>query len=167
MSIPYELVGNERYTNRFNPFNSDLLLEHFHVRHHKWLARVRHLAVPLHGHCGLEMIILRSFIEWLVGFPDLVSVSFLIDHFEHWHRTGELVLYEPENVPITHLQQLLPLEIEMKISRSLKDYRDQFSPEWRVPCVEVLIMGFKRSENAFCVPQPEFRSSSESEDDAF
>ena len=38
-------------------------------------------------------------------------MRFLIDHFPMWHHTGDLVLYKPEDKPITALGYMHPSEI--------------------------------------------------------
>ena len=86
--------------------------------------------------------------------PDLLRVALIIGHFKTWHRVGQLVLYEPKVVPIGALGGIHPSSIELNFSRYLEDYMNQFLLDWKLPTVEVLVIGFKAKDGPFCISQP-------------
>lgn len=139
-----------------------------HIR----LAALRHLALPwnykvIHG-LGLKKLhFSKNYVawlpRWLFGFNELRSVSFLIDHWPKWYRTGEIVLYEPEETVMDQGQKTetratafraTPSEVEGRIEKIMDMFREQEEPEWDVPSIEILVMGHRKTKkrSGFCLP---------------
>jgi len=125
------------------------------------LAAVQHLAVPwvesfLHdfGIFSGEDWGLNSIGPlWLKGFPLLNSLTFLVDHYPKWYRTGDILLYEPHDGVVFKYFGESPAEFEWRIKGALDDFRHEFEPEWNPPTIEILILGHRktRKRNGFCL----------------
>ena len=133
--------------------------------HHASLSSVQHLALPF----NFKVLNGIKFSErseswlprWLHDFSDLESVKLLIDHVPQWYRAGDIQLYLPLDVPLNgpplptaSLTFNTPSRIETKILQKLQEFRKQFDPEWKVPRVEIMVMGNteRKEQCGFCLP---------------
>lgn len=134
---------------------------------HRILSHVRHLALPNNrktrvgfgpSHALGEMYTggfpegnLRS---WIRKFENLESLTLLQDPFPGWYRSGEILLYEPdeegEDQYCKRAVQLLR-ETESEVEKALEAFAK--GKDWEPPSVEVLIMGNRKTRKppAFCI----------------
>lgn len=137
--------------------------------HHTSLASVQHLALPFNFKVlnGIKFSERSEswLLPWLHDFPNLRSVKLLIDHVPQWYRAGDIQLYLPLDVPLNgpplptaSLTFNTPSRIETKIKQKLEDFRKQFHPDWKLPSVEIMVVGNteRKEQCGFCLP---FRSS--------
>jgi len=131
---------------------------------HVYLARVQHLALPFNS----KVLNGINFGErsgswlpkWLSGFPDLRTVSLLMDHFPQWYRAGGIELYEPTDVPINNPGSIIdlafntPSSIERKIALKLEEFKFESDPDWNPPIIRIMVIGNgnTKQQSGFCLP---------------
>jgi hypothetical protein len=127
------------------------------------IAAVQHLALPWQEPFledfgvfeGEDWGLRAAGPPWLKGFPALKSVSFLVDHFPTWYRTGDILLYEPiDGSVFDAFGGESSADFEWRIEGALDDFKRRLEPEWDPPTVEILILGHgkTRRRSGFCLP---------------
>lgn len=105
---------------------------------------VQHLALPLRKEIlnGFYLEVSSSALyEWILDLPYLKTLSLLVNPFGKYDAMGgRILLYEPYDVPISHLHGSTPSQIEEFITERIKPWK---LPE-DLPSVEVLVMGFRK-----------------------
>ncbi|TAQ87324.1 hypothetical protein B7494_g4353 [Chlorociboria aeruginascens] len=118
---------------------------------HKQLASVQTLAICLDRYLLAHI---GDMLEWLQGFPNLESLSLLINPRGNIYTKGAAVLYEPLNIPVRKFPgpdyERLPLTIEERIENRM----DSFPKLYNVR-VEVCVLGFRKpKKSSFCIGSP-------------
>lgn len=137
-----------------------------------WLSRLRdapppslislqHIALKLDQELALCLEIYNFEMEfppridhqWFQSFPALQSFTLFLDPCNLIGANadnGRILLYEPEQIPITRIGNKMPSEIK----RLVKEMFNNLVPEGReVPWVDVFVTGVRRQKKVRCVEE--------------
>lgn len=161
------ITPTPRYSNNWGDVDACLVGSGIYHKH-RILSHVRHLALPDNHktktgfrpplpHDAIidsEKFTLGNLPAWIHGFEKLESLTLLRDPFPGWYRSGEILLYEPDDDnEDEYCRRALKYlrETEGWVQEALEVFAK--GKDWEAPSVELLIMGNRKTRKppAFCI----------------
>jgi hypothetical protein len=99
--------------------------------------------------------------RYLLTIPCLKSLSFVIDKFPRWHRTGDIVLSEPPSEIPIQPEEIKPSIAKREITSLLRHHKNKNDPAWEIPEVKICFAEFMDRTPEFHVPPPPQKSLEE------